>query len=471
MNKCLQSLLLASVLSVSLTGCEEQPTKAILAPTDALSTEAEAKEVVTIPFDTKQVTIPVDSIPALREYLAQYNPQERQEEINRIVIQDFPSKSAGAFADIGYSCGTKLCSHVLVQIKDGNEIKALPLREGSIFQEAYFSPDESKLAILFGRNEGTEFVRNIVVFVDATKLEEIKIVDPSDPVRQLISDDSFIWPIRDLKWLDNETLTLTVPDLTDSSYEAIVNWNRENGPAKKLQVVLDKEKDWHLSLSNETAIPSKQPPEEYQAWRQLVESLLKDKPYILPAYDPELGPIAFDLDESSPTRLSFEMYRSETYTVSEHSFTPKTIHDFYYAFSWDENGKALSDSDLLNRFTGLGNTTQPNRLKVDETTSIINDLIIEHREDQLKVYQSFDVETQKQNEALQKAILNFLKEKEIASGQVEIINLERKTTLDFHLLMNNHFVKIHFSVEKHFSERTVEELQRLLGDLSKLSAQ
>jgi len=37
--------------------------------------------------------------------------------------------------------------------------------------------------------------------------------------------------------------------------------------------------------------------------------------------------------------------------------------------------------------------------------------------------------------------------------------------------VNNHFVKSHFSVEKHFSERTAEELQRLLGDLSKLSAQ
>lgn len=243
MNNWLHSLLLASVLTVSLTGCEKQPTKAIPAPTEALPTETEAKEVVTIPFDTKQVTIPVDSIPALREYLAQYNPQERREEINRIVIRDLPSKTAGAFADIGYSCGTKLCSHVLVQIKDGKGIKTLPLREGSIFQEAYFSPDESKLAILFGRNEATEFVRNVVVFVDAAKLEEMKIVDPSDPVRQLVSDDSFIWPIRDLKWLDNKTVTLTVPDLTDSSYEALVNWNRENGPVKKLQVVLGKEKE------------------------------------------------------------------------------------------------------------------------------------------------------------------------------------------------------------------------------------
>lgn len=471
MNNWLHSLLLASVLTVSLTGCEEQPTKAIPAPTEALSTETEAKEVVTIPFDTKQVTIPVDRIPALREYLDQYNPQERKEEINRIVIQDFPSKTAGSFADIGYSCGTKLCSHVLVHVNDNNEIKTLPLREGSIFQKASFSPDESKLAILLGRNEGTEFVRNLVVFVDAAKLEEIKIIDPSDPIRQLVSVDSFIWPIRDLKWLDNKTVALTVPDLTDSSYESLALWSNKGGPVKKLQVVLDTEKAWRLSLSKETAVPSKQPPKEYQTWRQLVESSLKDKPYILPAYDPELGPIAFVLDESSPTRLSFEMYRSETYKVGEHSFTPKTIHDFYYAFSWDENGEALSDSDLLKRFTGLGNTTQPNRLKVDDTTTILNDLIIEHREDELKVYQSFEVETQKQNENLQKAILSFLKEKEIASAQVEIINLERKTTLDFHLLVNNHFVKSHFSVEKHFSERTAEELQRLLGDLSKLSAQ
>ncbi|WP_289140372.1 hypothetical protein [uncultured Brevibacillus sp.] len=50
-------------------------------------------------------------------------------------------------------------------------------------------------------------------------------------------------------------------------------------------------------------------------WRQQVDSLLKDKPYILPQYDPEAGPIAMVYDDVSPTSVSFTLYYKDVYGV------------------------------------------------------------------------------------------------------------------------------------------------------------
>ncbi|MGG4496125.1 hypothetical protein [Brevibacillus reuszeri] len=224
-----------------------------------------------------------------------------------------------------------------------------------------------------------------------------------------------------------------------------------------------------ISFSKEATAPSKLAPPEYLQWKDQVEALLQDKPYVLPAYDPNLGPIAFVNNESSPARLSFELYRSDTYSLSKKAPKSRTLHDFYFAFSWDQKGVELSDSELLHRFTGLEAMTQPNRNKVDETTSLIHDSILEYREDHLKIYQSLDGETQEQNKDLQRAILAILKENAIKNAQVEIVNLERKTNLDFHLIIRDQLVKIQFAVDKHASADTTKELQHYLGDLHKLN--
>ncbi|WP_312110567.1 hypothetical protein [Brevibacillus reuszeri] len=242
MKKWLHPLLFVSILFTGVTGCAQPSMQAGPAPSKSLYEEK--REEIRIPFDSKQVSIAVDDIPALHEYLKDYDQEKWQVELGRIFTQTIPSETAGMLADIGYSCGTKLCSHVLVQLKD-DQTKTLPLLEGSIFQAAYFSPDESKLAILLGRNEGTDIIRNHVVFVDVSKLEEINIPEPkqSELVKQLVSPDSFHWPIRNLKWLDNQSVSLTVPELEDSSYEALSNWNKTNGLSKLLQLSVDNKSD------------------------------------------------------------------------------------------------------------------------------------------------------------------------------------------------------------------------------------
>ncbi|MGG1660514.1 hypothetical protein [Brevibacillus sp. NRS-1366] len=237
MNKWFKLFLFVPMLLLDLSGCMNQTDQnESVPPPDAPIVEA--IEELTISFDSKQIKVSVDQIPSLREYLIQYDAAQRQEELERIVIRSFASETVGLFADISYSCGVKLCNHVLIQIKN-DEIKTLPFGSSSIFQKALFSPDEKMLGIVLGRNEGTELVRNNLFVVDIKRLEAAKVACSSDVVNQLVEVDSFIWPIHLIQWLDNKTLEVTVPQLNDSSYDALVTWKKGNGAERALQVELE----------------------------------------------------------------------------------------------------------------------------------------------------------------------------------------------------------------------------------------
>ncbi|MGG1658367.1 hypothetical protein [Brevibacillus sp. NRS-1366] len=112
----------------------------------------------------------------------------------------------------------------------------------------------------------------------------------------------------------------------------------------------------------------------------------------------------------------------------------------------------------------MGDSRKPERKKVDANKTILNDRVVEYREGYLRVYQSFDIEGHEPNKDLSEAVFAFFKAKGISTAQVEIIKLERETILDFQFVVNNHYVKSSFSIQ------SSNELEKYLGDVSKLTA-
>ncbi len=160
---------------------------------------------------------------------------------------------------------------------------------------------------------------------------------------------------------------------------------------------------------------NEQPSKEYLEWKQQVESLLKDKPYILPAYDPPIGPIEMVYNELSPTTVSFDLYRSDSYEVSNELSGVHTLHDLFYSFSWDKEGKELNDSGVLYRI---------------REQDVFNDKTTEYRKEELN-----SLKAPEQSKDLQEVIVAFLSKKGVSSAQVEIVHLERETKLDFQFMI------------------------------------
>ncbi|KZE39133.1 hypothetical protein AV540_25925 [Brevibacillus parabrevis] len=226
----LVSILLKLLLLIQLSGCSNEA--ASFQQTDSAVTEV--GKALAFVFDSKEYDLPVNQIQGLQNYLNEYTPEEQKIEMERIVVEPFWSGKNGLLADVAYACGTKLCSHVLVHLQD-DHVKSLPLDPSSIFQQAILSPDEKYAAILLGRNEGNEVIRHHLSIIDLMKLELLPIHNAEEKLRPLLSPESFELPITDLVWVDAHTLEISVPVLTDSSYESVAKWFKEDGPVTKLR--------------------------------------------------------------------------------------------------------------------------------------------------------------------------------------------------------------------------------------------
>ncbi|MDH6350758.1 MULTISPECIES: hypothetical protein [Brevibacillus] len=226
----LVSIFLTLLLLTQLSGCSNEA--ASFQQTDSAVTEV--GEALTFVFDSKEYDLPINQIQVLQDYLNEYTPEEQRIEIDRIVVKPLWSGTNGLFADVAYACGTKLCSHILVHLQ-GDNVKSLPLEPSSIFQQAILSPDEKYAAILLGRNEGNEVIRHHLSIIDLRKLELLPIHKAEEKLQPLLSPESFELPITDLAWVDGHTLEISVPMLTDFSYEAVAKWFKEDGPVTKLR--------------------------------------------------------------------------------------------------------------------------------------------------------------------------------------------------------------------------------------------
>nr|WP_150960611.1 hypothetical protein [Aneurinibacillus sp. XH2] len=160
---------------------------------------------------------------------------------------------------------------------------------------------------------------------------------------------------------------------------------------------------------------NEQPSKEYLEWKQQVESLLKDKPYILPAYNPKIGPIEMVYKELTPKAVSFDLYHSDTYKVSNELIGVRALHDLFYSFSWDKEGKELNDSGVLYRI---------------REQDVFNDKTTEYRQEDLK-----SMNAPEQSNDFQEAIVAFLNNKGVSAAHVDIVHLERETKLDIQFMI------------------------------------
>lgn len=200
---------------------------------------SDAQEYIELPLDSSSLSIPLEKVEPLNKFLESYTPSERKMEIGRIQGAAFMSQTGIVYGDIRFNCGSKLCDHVLVQMKD-EAFKSLSLHEGSLWISHSFSPDERLFAILLGRNEGTELIRNSIMIVHTNTLEPAAVMGDSVLAEQAVSSD-FAFPILDVKWVHDTTLEITIPDTPDISYDTLLEWNRTGKTKKTIRLSVTSE--------------------------------------------------------------------------------------------------------------------------------------------------------------------------------------------------------------------------------------
>lgn len=172
----------------------------------------------------------------LNDYLHQVDQTEREIEFKRVQTHAFTSKSGDIYADIRYSCGAKLCDHALVQIKN-DEQKVIHLHSGSIFQRHIFSPDGNYVAVLLGRNEGTEVVRNSVMVI-RTEPFTLAEFQGKNELASMLTAPEFTIPIISLDWANDTTLKAEIPGTADYTFETLATWNQHRSKTMDVRLTV-----------------------------------------------------------------------------------------------------------------------------------------------------------------------------------------------------------------------------------------
>ncbi|RHW35973.1 hypothetical protein D1B31_17955 [Neobacillus notoginsengisoli] len=160
--------------------------------------------------------VSLETVPILSTYLEQF--EDKKNEINRIRSSYLYTNNQKDYFLVNYSCGTKLCNQLLLEHNQG-DIQSLQISESSFLQNSKLNNDY--LAFLFGRNEGSEVLRNQVVIINIKNFQKIS---PPEDLKVL---ESFKYPIPFIEWRDG-TLISTIADIDDTSYERIKEWYKNN---------------------------------------------------------------------------------------------------------------------------------------------------------------------------------------------------------------------------------------------------
>ncbi|WP_409271247.1 hypothetical protein V1499_17760 [Neobacillus sp. SCS-31] len=188
---------------------------------DSLTSKQETELFLKIELqDENLLNISVDKVAVLNSYLEQF--EDKENELNRMQGKYLFTYNQKDYILLNYSCGSKLCNHLLLEHNEG-KIQSLEMAELSFMQDSKLNNEY--IAFLFGKNEGSDVLRNQVVIVDLKRFREI--FPPDD----LIILRSFEYPIPMIEWHDGN-LIANVANITDTSYESLKEWNKTKNSQK-----------------------------------------------------------------------------------------------------------------------------------------------------------------------------------------------------------------------------------------------
>ncbi|WP_090994531.1 MULTISPECIES: hypothetical protein [Paenibacillus] len=193
----------------------------------------------------------------------------------------------------------------------------------------------------------------------------------------------------------------------------------------------------------------------YQEWVQKIKTVFGDRSYILPDYDPNVGPLEMVYGISS-TSYSLDLYRSDSYSIQKDLSGLHTVHDLYYSYSNSERKQLLEDTEILSRFGVEG---EINRKEITKDQFILNNTLLEFQKENsdIKIY---ELKGSQDIQGRADTIIDFLKKKGIKLGQVLIFDLEDRRNLELYLAFDNSLQVISFTIQN------LNELDKYLADLN-----
>ncbi|MBM7572194.1 hypothetical protein [Aquibacillus albus] len=213
--------------------------------------ESKVKTTIEFYLPEETVVINLDGVSILKQYLS--NVDNKRYVINKMLLTPLEIPEYESLYLLQFSCENNACSYLLLDQKD--EGRSYLVADLAKFRSAIPSQDGNKLVLVFTRSDDG-LTTNKVVPLDINDWETLKLEpfvsdDPDKEAKRRIGDSEDVeikeelvftdyrWPISLVKWKDNETLVVTVPDIEKPNKKSLKEWSESEKYTREIELKID----------------------------------------------------------------------------------------------------------------------------------------------------------------------------------------------------------------------------------------
>ncbi|WP_182199894.1 hypothetical protein [Paraliobacillus salinarum] len=201
--------------------------------TDKKDTE-ETQMTIEFMLEEEQLTINLNKIPILKNYLAQIS--DRKKEIEQMEINKLDIQSTESIYLLGFAKANDLYSYLLLDPTD--EGHSFLLTDRAKFIEVLPSPDKNKLMFYFERTVNDKpWNLNKIMVLDLQSWGNKKLTYQEEVIDVDLSQ--FNTPISSVDWIDDTTIQASIPNVEQPTEQELTNWFNTGQPIKQVELSIN----------------------------------------------------------------------------------------------------------------------------------------------------------------------------------------------------------------------------------------
>ncbi|MBT2216229.1 hypothetical protein KK120_10380 [Virgibacillus dakarensis] len=186
----------------------------------------DANEFIEFALPEEKVMVNLKMVPILNSYLEA--SANRAEAIKNMTILPIQAGNTNLYL-LEFSCSNDLCSYILLDQSKDNP--ALLVADLARTVQSKLSPDNSKILLQFNREASLPIPLTNLVVVDLVEWEQISLTNDLQVL-------AFHWPIITAEWTDDQTITVSLPDVTEPVNKLLQQWQEAGKPITTVDLQL-----------------------------------------------------------------------------------------------------------------------------------------------------------------------------------------------------------------------------------------
>lgn len=189
------------------------------------------EEFIEFSLPNEKIVVNLERVPILKEYIhSKSNHEEVISNMNLIPIKT----DYGKMYLLEFSCDNDLCSYLLFNQNEENQ--AFLIADLAKHKYTSFSPDNKKLLFKFNRNTLVPLGLSNLIVVNLESWNIQSLHNTEDNELDILH---YKYPIITAEWADEETITMTMPDVSDITNDILIKWQKDGSPTVEYTLQLN----------------------------------------------------------------------------------------------------------------------------------------------------------------------------------------------------------------------------------------